>query len=271
MPMNLLLIRHGESDGNIAVESAKHGDPRHYTDKFMTIPGHQWRLSPKGREQAATTGTWVNEKFDSFDRYIVSPYVRTRETAGLLGLHGAQWMLNRAVRERDWGDIGSLTRDDFKSRTELRANYHMFKIDPLYWQPAGGESIAQVAENRVRNLLDTLHRETSEKDVVVVAHGEFMWATRMVLERWNDEEFLVRDADKSQKITNAQVIWYTRKNPWTGEVARKLSWVMVASPELDESGQWGMMIRDWEQFDSGLLTNAELLDSIKDVPSAIEY
>lgn len=268
MPTNLVLVRHGESDGNVAVESAKNGDTRYYTDKFMTIPGHQWRLSPKGVMQAKTTGAWIQENMPDFDRYIVSPFVRTRETAALLGLKDAQWRMNREVREREWGDIDSMLKSVFQSR--FPDNYVTHKKSPLYWCPPGGESIADVAGSRVHNLLTTLHRECSDQNVIVVSHGEFMWATRIVLQRWSDEEYLLRDADKSQKIHNAQVIHFTRVNPDTGETADKMKWVRIVSP-AQKNGEWVMEEKDWEFFDPQPLSNEELYESIAHFENAVDY
>lgn len=268
MPRNLVFVRHGESDGNIAVERSKVGDYSHYTDDFVNIPGSQWRLSPKGIEQAQTTGTWLKDIYTQFHRQIVSPYVRTKETAGHLGM-GGNWMMNRAVRERDWGDIGSVLRKDFK--TEYPRNFTMKSIDPLYWRPPGGESIVDVSENRVRNLLDTLHRECEGDDVLVVSHGEFMWASRLVLERWSDTEFINRDSDKNEKIHNAQAICYTRVNPHTNELAKRLEWVRVATPVIDDSGVWSMNVSKWQKFGRELLTDEMLLEEVNQIPHSISY
>ena len=56
MPNDLVLVRHGESEGNVATEAAKSGDHHLFTDAYMTTPGHQWRLTERGRYQAATIG-----------------------------------------------------------------------------------------------------------------------------------------------------------------------------------------------------------------------
>lgn len=269
MPDNFVLVRHGQSEGNLATDASKDGDDHYYTDAFLTTPGHQWRLTEFGQEQAKTIGVWLAQEFPTFDRYYVSPYVRTRETAGTMGLPHAEWMMNRALRERDWGDIGSVPRKDFLTRPEFRENAKMFKMDPLYWMPPGGESIAHVAENRVRNILSTLHRECAEQDVIAVSHGEMMWAFRIMLERWNDEEYIAFDADKSMKIRNCQAIHYTRINPVTGERHKRLAWVRTATPAINEAtGTWtDVVVSDWRRFDSALMNNEELLASVKVVPT----
>jgi broad specificity phosphatase PhoE len=271
MPNNLVLVRHGRSEGNVATEAAKKGDLQYYerdNGRFMTVPGHQWRLTPLGQQQASVIGAWIQNEFATFDRYYVSPFVRTRETAGMLQLPGAQWLMNRALRERDWGDVGSIPWTDFQSRDIYKDNAFQNSIDPLYWCPTGGESIAHVAENRVRNVLDTLHRECQGQNVIAVTHGEMLWSFRLVLERWNDEEFVAHDADKSEKIHNCEVLHYTRVDPDspTGEVSPRLNWLRRARPIQDADGSWRIAVSPWLKLSTPLKSNEELLASIDEVP-----
>jgi broad specificity phosphatase PhoE len=279
MPTDLVLVRHGESEGNVTVTNGKAGDLSGYTEEFTSTPGHLWRLTDLGRDQAAAIGGWLAAEFAArpragkrkgsdlvtFDRHFVSPYVRTRETAGTLDLPGATWRINRALRERDWGDIGSLTRQEFRSRPEYLLNARIKRNDPLYWVAPNGESVAQVAEDRVRNLLGTLHRECDGQRVLAVTHGDWMWAARLVLERWSDEEFAARDIDPEQQIANCQVLHYTRTDPVTGEAAEKLSWLRTAAP-VRAGGGWTVAVSPWQEIGRPPLTNAELLAGVATVP-----
>ena len=268
MPNDLVLVRHGQSEGNVAVDASKTGDNSWYTEAFTTTPGHQWRLTEKGRAQAATAGAWIAEEVGRrFDTYLVSPYVRTQETAALLNLPDARWRLNRALRERDWGDIGSLPKDEFDSRPEYQLNAAMKRNDPLYWTTPNGESIAQVAEDRVRNVLSTLHREATGQKVVAVSHGEAMWAFRLVLERISDAEFVALDADKGEKINNCEVFHYTRLDPANGAQAPRLTWVRRARPVENPDGSFTMRVTPWRGLEFRTYTNADLLANIAQVPS----
>jgi broad specificity phosphatase PhoE len=259
MPNRLVLVRHGRSVGNEAVDAEKRGDLSGYTEEFMTTPGHRWELTELGVAQARCAGAWIASDISaSFARYMFSPYVRTRTTAGHLGLANARWRMNRALRERDWGDIGSMPRAMFRER--YPDNAAMKDADPLYWVPPGGESIAGVAEDRVRNVCSTLHRECSGQTVVAVTHGEAMWAFRLVLERISDERFVAMDADPAEKIHNCEVLDYSRVDPVTGEVAPRLAWLRRAHPELDvDSGELRMVVGDWARFDTVTYSNEELL------------
>lgn len=257
MPNNLVLVRHGQSEANVMQQADKKGDNTRYTEETMTVPDRSWRLTDQGVAQAQVAGRWIAEQNFGFDRCMVSPYVRTGETAAHLNLDNVIWEENRAIRERSWGEIGSIPKDEFREKYPL--NYRWRENDPLYWTPPAGESIDNVAENRVQNLLSTVHRENEGDNLLLVTHGEFIWATRLRLERWSDEEFMRRDDDPYERIHNCTVLHYTRFNPETGEHKGKLHWVRRAWPVENESGELEMHVGEWEEFGRPYYTNAELL------------
>lgn len=260
MPNDLVLVRHGHSEGNLAVERSKAGDDSFYTPDFTERPGHQWRLTEEGRDQARQAGGWIIENLGGFDRYYVSPYVRTKETAALLGIPGADWRIDPRLRERDWGDIGALPRKRFLE--EYPRNATMKEADSLYWRPPSGESIMDV-RLRVRNLLDTLHREMAGQRVLVVTHGEFMWAARAELEYMSDMEWLAADKDPTQKIHNTQVLQYTRLDPASEVQNQYLHWVRSVCPWMQEVGF------EWTEIDRRRYSNEELLDQVSEVTPTI--
>lgn len=266
MPRDLVLVRHGQSEGNVATTAAKHGNHAYYTDKYMATPGHQWRLTELGRSQAATIGAWITKNLGAFDHHYVSPFVRTQETAGNLALPNSQWLLNRALRERDWGDIGSMRKDTFEAT--YPDNFWMQKNDPLYWTPPGGESIAMVAEDRVRNVLNTWHREASSDRVIAVSHGEAMLAFRLVLERLSDTAFAEIEANDAENIKNCEAFHYTRIDPDTNLTMPRLSFVRRARP-VQKDGEWCVEVSPWRQFSSHAYSSEELLANVENVPRLI--
>src|SRR3990167_8242342 len=96
MPNHLVLVRHGESEGNVVARAGKAGNHQLFTDEFFERPGHEWRLTDTGVEQAKAAGLWIGrfllsvypELNDGFGVYYTSPHIRTRETAGHLAIHG---------------------------------------------------------------------------------------------------------------------------------------------------------------------------------------
>lgn len=270
MPNDFVIIRHGQSEGNVAVKASEEGSNQYYTNEFMTTPGHRWRLTKDGQKQAEIIGSWVQENISkAFDHYYVSPFVRTRETAARLQLPEPSWRLNRALRERDWGDIGSIPHNEFENSEQYKRNAWMKENDSLYWVAPGGESIAQVAEDRVRNVLSTLHREAEGQKVIAVSHGETMSAFRLVLERLNDEDFIRIADDKTQSIKNCMAMHYTRINPETGKQASRLTWVRTAHP-VEENGVWVVKESPWREIIFPSFSNEELLNQVENVPYLIK-
>ena len=168
MPLDLYVIRHGESEANVIVQAGEQGDNSLYTQDNVTVPDRSWRLTATGRKQADCIGRWLVSQQQLFDRYMVSPYVRTRETAATMALPKAKWEENRVLRERSWGEINTITKDEFKNN--YARNWNFKNTDPLYWRPPAGESIADVAEDRVHNILTSLSRKSDSESVVMVTH-----------------------------------------------------------------------------------------------------
>lgn len=268
MPEHLVLVRHVESEGNLARSAAKREDLTYLTDEYRERPGHEWRITKRGQEQAVATGQWIQRHIldeyglAKFGRYLYSPHRRTRETAGHLALPNAKWRIARLLREREHGEAGGLTDQEFQE--QYPKNFAWMLKDPLHWAPPGGESISQVADNRVRELFDTLHREHDQKDIksaVAVTHGEFIWASRLVLDYMLNEDYQASENDKSQKIHNGQVVHYTRLDPKTGSIAPYLRWSRSVCPFRD-----GDVAGEWRESRRRELSNQELLAQAAAIP-----
>ena len=92
MPIDLVLVRHGESEGNAARRFSTAGDNSVFTDEFCSRHSSRLRLTDQGREQARVAGSWLKKNIgERFDRYLVSGYLRAMETAALLELPEAVW------------------------------------------------------------------------------------------------------------------------------------------------------------------------------------
>jgi NAD+ kinase len=215
MPLDLVLVRHGESEGNLASRAARQGNHGAYTEQFMKRHSARWRLTDQGIEQALSAGEWLRAEFPDFDRYYVSEYHRARETAALLGYEQARWFIDWRLREREWGIFD---RMPLQQRESEYADVMLMQDDePFYWKPPEGESLAALAI-RLDRVLASLHREVSDGRALIVCHGEVMWTMRVMLERMSQERFreLHLSADR-ERIGNCQVLHYTRQDPRTGK------------------------------------------------------
>ena len=177
----IVLVRHGESEGNVAYNRSVDGDHSLYAGAFMDRHSSLWRLTDRGREQAMAAGRWMNENLaPGFEGCYTSEYLRAMETAALLELPGAQWLPEVMLRERDWGEYDLASQEQ---RASAYARYEKRRRrESLFWSPPGGESLAQVVQ-RVDSMLLFLNRRYSGQRVVAVCHGEMMWAFRLRFER----------------------------------------------------------------------------------------
>lgn len=265
MPVELVLVRHGQTEGNLARERSKKGDKGLWTPEFRERPGRLWRLTDLGIEQAKAAGSWVCENMDPhFSRYITSEYPRAKETAGHLGLPEAEWEEEFYLRERLWGPLENLPEDERWERYREELNRH--KADSFYWRPPHGESMAEVCE-RVDWVLYTLHQECAGGSVIAVCHEDVMWAVRARLERLSQERWqaLKLSGDPRDRVHNGQVISYTRRDPSTGEVCPDYRWTLSVCP-YDSS----LSRNEWERIEQPRYSNAELLARVSANPRLIE-
>ncbi|MBP9827092.1 histidine phosphatase family protein [Candidatus Saccharibacteria bacterium] len=267
MPIDLVLVRHGQSEQNIALHAAKSGNTKLVSDpRFLARPASDHPLTKLGRKQAQLAGEWLRKHdLGRFDRRYSSAYVRAMQTAALLDTEGPAWYVDPTLREREWGDHDSLSwekRESLEESALLKRDANSF-----YWIPANGESIAQLTV-RLARLLDALHRECSDKRVLIVCHGEVMWAFRFMLERMSIEEWMQLEAsqDPRHKIHNCQIIHYTRRNPSTGELEPHLNWRSSICP-TDET----LSDSSWQAIRRKTYTNDELLRMADKVSQIYNY
>lgn len=266
MPMNLVLVRHGQSEGNVAVKAAKAGDDQHVLHpEFRKRHSSLWRLTNKGIEEARTTGQWLKENgLAHFDRYYTSAYLRAMETASYLELPDAKWYIEARLREREWGQEDLVSSEE---RKLLQESAFQKQENPYYWKPLNGESMADACM-RVRDLMETLHRETDEKQVIVVCHGEIMEAFQIEIERWIPAQYKqhIQSEGTKNKIHNGQVIQYSRQNPHNPqEVYPYLNYKRSISP-------WDLSLCDpqWQQIQRKGFSNKDLLFLAEETQRIIE-
>lgn len=106
------------------------------------------------------------------------------------------------LRERSWGENHNHHEGRFQN--QLRAQLDVQEHRSAVLASAGGESIADVAENRVHNLLTSLNRKSDAESVVMVSHGDLMLALMLTLEDLSDEEFMHRAAPTNGRSPTAR-------------------------------------------------------------------
>ncbi|WP_036226778.1 histidine phosphatase family protein [Marmoricola sp. URHB0036] len=211
----LLLIRHGESEGNVAAAEA-HASGAHQIDVPARDPDVD--LSERGREQAAAAGTALAAMAEATLPQVVvtSPYVRARETARLACAEAGLDLPTRVderLRDRELGVLDRLTFAGVEARFPEEAERRRWQ-GKFYHRPAGGESWADVVL-RLRSWLADLDRELPAGRLLVVSHDIVIALLRYVCEGLDEAEVL--ELARSTPVHNASLSRLVRQadGGWT--------------------------------------------------------
>lgn len=189
-PVTLTLVRHAESERNVAKKGHRFFASVRDRALVAGVADHRTPLTARGRRQADVSGPRLWRAHGPFDVAWHSGYARTRETLERL-LAGAPAHQRAAVqvghhlflRERDTGYTYDMTaREVRRAFPWLQAYWDTY--GPVFGRPPGGESLADVAK-RAYLFLNMVFREAAGRRVLVVTHGGTLWMLRMLLERWS--------------------------------------------------------------------------------------
>ena len=190
----LILVRHGESMGNVARERAE-ATAADVIDIDLRDPDVP--LSELGKTQAVALGTWFGQLPGDERPQVVlsSPYIRARQTAKLLiessGLD-LRLRVDERLREKEFGIIDRLTKFGIRAKyPELSAQRS--HVGKFYFRPPGGESWCDVIL-RLRSVLEMVTREYGGCRVLVVAHQVIVNCMRYLVECLDEEQILAIDA-----------------------------------------------------------------------------
>ena len=199
----LILVRHGQSEGNVASEAAAR-DELEQIDVPARDPDVV--LSGTGRDQAAAVGRWLSS-LPSDERPEVlwtSPYERARETARIALEVGGLDIAHRVderLRDRDMGITDKLTGAGIRAAYPEEAERRDW-LGKFYYRPPGGESWADVAL-RVRAVMTDLAHAERQHRVLVTGHDVVLLLFCYVAEAMDEEQVLARARDNA--LSNAAI------------------------------------------------------------------
>ena len=168
----LVLLRHGQSQWNLE-------------NRFTGF--HDVDLTQAGEAEAKKAGEMLKAAGIKFDRVFSSTQTRANRTAEIAlneagqGDVFAQMVRHDDLRERDYGDLTGLDKD------ETRAKYGKEQVH--IWRrsydtpPPGGECLKDVVENRVRPYYEAEIKPLVEKgeNILIAAHGNSLRAMLIIL------------------------------------------------------------------------------------------
>lgn len=190
-PHELVLVRHGESEGNAARARAWELDAETID---IDVPDPEVVLTDLGRRQAATLPGVL--RVGDADKVWSSPYVRARETAGI-AVGAVPIRVDERLRDRELGILDRLTGRGISARYPEEADRRRY-LGKFWYRPPGGESWADVAL-RLRSWLG----ELDDGRHVVFAHDAVIVLVRYVLERLDDRQAL--ELSRENPLSNASV------------------------------------------------------------------
>jgi 2,3-bisphosphoglycerate-dependent phosphoglycerate mutase len=167
----LVLARHGQSEWNLKNLFTGWRDPG---------------LTERGVAEAQAAGRALKRDGYTFDVAFTSELVRAQRTCALIlegmGLTGIPVLRDRALNERDYGDLAGLNKDDARVRWG-DAQVHLWRRS-YDVRPPGGESLKDTAARVLPYYIDAiLPRVMRGERVLVAAHGNSLRALVMVLDR----------------------------------------------------------------------------------------
>jgi len=191
----LVLVRHGESMGNVAAAAA------HAADAEVIEVGQRDAdvvLSDVGQDQARALGIGLRALLLDDRPTVVwsSPYVRAQQTAELsLAAAGENLpvLVDERLRDRELGVLDLLTTRGVLNRYPLEAERRRW-LGKFYHRPPGGESWADVVL-RIRSFLSDLEAVPDGTRVLVVCHDALVLTIRYVCERLNEAQVLAIGAE----------------------------------------------------------------------------
>ena len=264
LPETLTLMRHGESEGNVAIRASRSGDDKYFTDEYRSRHSATLRLTDNGKDEARKAGVWIaNSKF-TFTRFYTSSHLRAVETAAHLGIVKAKWQIDLRLREHDFGDWDM---NSYSNRLEdprfLERGLRRLVEGP-YWRPPNGDSIADDAARETSSILTDWSDLPGGTSLLAVTHDGKMKSFHLLLNRDGLHVLPGVKSDIGPFRTNCHMVQYSRRNLVTGFLSpiyvRYRSIPFPYEKNLDPP---------WTYLNSCYLSNEELLNYVEKFPRII--
>ena len=175
--MNLILIRHGQSEWNALNQFTGWKDPN---------------LTVKGIEEAHNAGKIIKDLKINFDLVFTSALIRAQNTAEIILKEINQplsTIKNQALNERNYGDLAGLNKDDARKRWGDE-QVHIWRRS-YDVPPPGGESLKDTGERVLPFFMKEILPHVCEgKNVLVAAHGNSLRSLIKFLDNISDEDIV---------------------------------------------------------------------------------
>jgi 2,3-bisphosphoglycerate-dependent phosphoglycerate mutase len=184
----LVLVRHGQSDWNLKNLFTGWKDPG---------------LTQQGIAEAKAAGEKLKQGGYQFDVAFTSDLKRAQDTLDImldkLGRTDLPVIKDKALNERDYGELTGLNKDDARKRWgEEQVHIWRRSFDIA---PPGGESLRDTAARVLPYFeKEILPRVLKGQRILVSAHGNSLRALIMALENLSGEEIVRRELETGVPI-----------------------------------------------------------------------
>ena len=175
--MNLILIRHGQSEWNALNQFTGWKDPD---------------LTATGIQEAHNAGKIISSLEINFDLVFTSALIRAQNTAEIILKEINQSLptiKDQALNERNYGDLAGLNKDDARKRwgdEQVHIWRRSYDIPP-----PGGESLKDTGERVLPFFMkEILPHVCDGKNILVAAHGNSLRSLIKFLDDISDEDIV---------------------------------------------------------------------------------
>ena len=176
--MNLILIRHGQSEWNALNQFTGWENPD---------------LTDKGVNEAINAAKIIKELGIKFDSVFSSSLIRAQRTGSIILKELNQEKINirknKSLNERFYGDLQGMNKDECKKR--------FGKDQVQIWRrsydkgPPGGETLKETGERVLPYFIkEILPQVCDNKNVLVAAHGNSLRSLIKYLDKISDEDIV---------------------------------------------------------------------------------
>jgi len=207
-PRQLIIVRHGQSAGNVARDAATLADVDRIalSDRDADVP-----LSGLGRQQATALGHWfASEQEDARPEILLSsPYRRACQTADLFRTAGGclpdePICFDERLREKEFGILDGLTVTGIHHQEPQQAEFRRL-LGKFYHRPPGGESWCDVIL-RLRSVMDTIALHYADRRVIIFTHQVVVLCLRYIIEGMTEADILA--IDRTGDVANCAITDY---------------------------------------------------------------
>lgn len=214
-PEQLIIVRHGQSAGNVALDTAHAAEMERIelSERDADVP-----LSDLGKEVAASLGHWFARQTESGRPQVLlsSPYRRALQTAEIFRASGGTSRdvpicFDERLREKEFGILDGLTKSGIEKNFPEQAEFRRL-LGKFYHRAPGGESWCDVIL-RLRSVVDTISLHYAGQRVMIFTHQVVVLCLRYILETLDEAQILA--IDQQGDVANCAITEY-RLDPTAG-------------------------------------------------------